>query len=392
MKKSTPIDAQRDVQRAVCGRPTDLNQMIGNFNAAKPSDCSPRQSVTSPLSAFERTKRKKQSRQSLYHNVVFDNGGQFNNFGAFKEMDPALDCEGTHWPKSPTVARNRISELESIITKQLAELNLRGIQIAELCNVRQQQDSELLVACDKIDRLSKLIALFQDAVTRHETDAAAAKLKLIQSDKEKTALRAQLDTALTESTALLQRALSAETAFNDREIGIVAIQEKIEQIKASEKIRLATAIEDVSRQYHNELNQKSTHFKNQIRMIESIVAERNAQVVEIEEARAKLTYRYDDLAKIVDTLECKQQLTQNKIESQISTIEVLETILSVEREAAELKIGQLTAEFQRGCLEHAAVERASATMRKEIVLLLPKLAARQDETSRPVDTSVPATR
>jgi len=95
-------------------------------------------------------------------------------------------------------------------------------------------------------------------------------------------------------------------------------------------------------------------------------------VAEIEEARAKLIYRYDDLAKIVDALECKQQLAQNKIDSQISTIEVLETILSVEREAAELKIGQLTAELQRGCLEHAAVERASATMRKEIVLLLPK--------------------
>jgi chromosome segregation ATPase len=313
--------------------------------------------------------------------------------GMFEETESALDAEGRRWPRLSTVSRDRVSELESTITKLSAELILRCTQVADLYNIRQQQANELLIACDEIDSLSKSIDALHNTMTQREIEATTTGQKLIQLDKENITLRLELERALKESAKLLQRLLEVETAFNDREITIVSTQEKNSQLKAemtttrAESIRLAAAIEKENQRHCNELNQQSAHFKDQIRKIEGIAAERSMQVKDLEEARAKLANRCDDLTKTVDALKSARQNARKKIESQ--TVEVLETLLRIEKESAEIKITELTAELQRARLEHSAAERASAGIRENIVLLLPKLAAlRSLPTSSELDTSI----
>ena len=130
----------------------------------------------------------------------------------------ALDAGGRRWPELPIGPRNRIITLESKIAEQSAELNQRCTQVADLCNIREQQAIELHDACDQIDRLSESIAGLQVTIVQHETETAAAKQKLILLDKERFILRAQLDKAKVECADLLQRSLRAETAHNDKDM------------------------------------------------------------------------------------------------------------------------------------------------------------------------------
>jgi chromosome segregation ATPase len=354
-----------------------------------------------------------------------------------------LDAEGRHWPELPSVPQNRIATLESKIAKQSAELTQRCSQVADLCNIREQQAIELHNACDQMDCLSESIAGLQDTIVQHETEAAAAKQKLLLSDNEKFALRAQLDKAKAECADLLQRSLRAETAVNDKDMVIASTQEKVENLKAkliaipaetirlrtaieeeantrrrheldrqrahfesqindkdmviastqeevenlkakliaipAETIRLTTAIEEeASTRHRHDLDQQRAHFESQIKKLEGIVVQRDMLLKDLEIARAKLAEHCNDLSKTVTALESTRRLAQERIELQTGNIQALETLFRIQREALELKIKELTVELQRERVKHTASERTSAAIRKNIVLLLPKLVARRD--------------
>lgn len=302
---------------------------------------------------------------------------------AFEETGATFDSQGRHWPEL-SVARNHVREFENTISEQSAELILRRTQIAELCNVRQQQENELLAACDEIDRLRKLAIALQDTVKQHDADADAAEQKRELLDKDTFALRAQLDKTLEESAELSQRLLSVETELNDTKMATVIAQEEVEPLKAqlttktAETIKLAAAIDEANRRHRIELNQQSELFEKRIKKIEAVAAMRDTQVKDLETTRLDLAMRCQDLAKTVDALASTQQDAREKIEYQVKHIEALESLFRVERETAERKIMELKAEMERERLEHSAAERASAAMRKDIVLLLPKLAERQN--------------
>src|SRR5664279_1392923 len=354
-----------------------------------------------------------------------------------------LDAEGRHWPELPSVPQNRIATLESKIAKQSAELTQRCSQVADLCNIREQQAIELHNACDQMDCLSESIAGLQDTIVQHETEAAAAKQKLLLSDNEKFALRAQLDKAKAECADLLQRSLRAETAVNDKDMVIASTQEEVENLKAkliaipaetirlttaieeeantrrrheldrqrahfesqindkdmviastqeevenlkakiiaipAETIRLTTAIEEEANTRHrHDLDRQRAHFESQIKKREGIVVERDMLLKDLEIAHAKLAEHCSDLSKTVTALESTRRLAQERIELQTGNIQALETLFRIQREALELKIKELTVELQRERVKHTASARTSAAIRKNIVLLLPKLVARRD--------------
>ena len=277
----------------------------------------------------------------------------------------------------------------------------RCTQVADLCNIREQQAIELHDACDQIDRLSEFIAGLQDTIVQHETEATAAKQKLLLSENENFALRLQLDKVKGECADLLQRSLRAETALNDKNMVIASTQEKIDNLNTkliaipAETIRLAAAIkEEASTRHRHELNQQRAYFDNQIKKLEGIIGERDILLKDMEIARAKLAERCNDLSKIVSVFESTRQLARDRNELQTGHIHTLETLFRVEREANELKIRELAAELKRERVERTAAECTSAAIRKNIVPLLPKDAfqrklpySREQEKSGPQNTA-----
>jgi hypothetical protein len=314
------------------------------------------------------------------------NTEQGGNPGTVRRADPPVDPDGRRWPKLPPVPGTSVKALENALAEQSAELALRCAQIADLCNIRQQQATELQIACDEIERLCGSIAELQATVAERESDTAAAMQNLVHSEKEKMALRAQLEKVQQDSAGALRRLLEAETELNDKELAIASALERIEElkeqlaIKPEETARIAAAVDEADQRHRSELNRRSMHFEEQIKKFEGMIADRDAEIKNIQMARAKADMRCDDLARTIAALEKEQQQACEKIDSRANHVEFLETVLKVEREQSEQKISELNAELERARQKHSAAERATAEMRKDIVLLLPKLAARR---SRP---------
>ena len=319
-----------------------------------------------------------------------------------QRKNAVLDAEGRWWPELPVVPHDRIATLESEIAKQSSELIQRCTQVADLCNIREQQAIELRDACDQIDRLSESIAGLQDTIVQHETEVGAAKQKLLLSENENFALRVQLDKSKSERAALLQRSLRAETALNDKNMVIASAQDKIDNLNAkliaipAETIKLAMAIkEEANTRHRHELNQQRTCFDNQIKKLEDMAAKRDILIKDLEIARAKLAERCHDLSKTVSIFESTLRLARDRIESQTGHICTLETLFRIEREANELKIKELTVNLDRECVERSVTERTSAAIRKNIVSLLQNDApqrnlphSREQKKSMPYYTAV----
>jgi chromosome segregation ATPase len=316
-------------------------------------------------------------------------------------LDATLDADGRRWPTHLPTPRDSKNELENKIKELSAELSSRYVQIADLSNVRQQQDSELEAAREVINNISKSVAALQDAIANHESEAAAAQQALAQSKQEKTALaaaaqqalalskqenatlRMQLEKAKKESATSLKHSLSVEVAFNDREVAIASARETIEFLrrdvaaKTIEASNLRAKIKEDDRRHCIELKQQDAHFKIQIKKLEAMVAERDMRIEELDKTHSKLVERCNGLAKTVNALEGTKRSAGEKTKYQNDRVERLETLLRVEREAAEIKIKDLTTELQRERLAHSAAETRSVAAQNDIVPLSPKLSARR---------------
>jgi chromosome segregation ATPase len=320
-----------------------------------------------------------------------------------RRADTFVDAEGRHWPKhlpspksreaAPQIREpapeNREVPRDGKASDQSVELVLRCIQVADLYNKLQEHTAELTDAHQEIDDLRASITDLQDTITQQETEAAAAKQSLDHSNQEKVALQEQLDQAKGETAELLQRLLKAETALNDGDIAVVSAQEKVEPLTADLNAKttelaelkdrldeLNKRLEEDAQRHRDELSRQRTQFEDKISELETLAAQREAQAKDAEVARAAFAEQCGDLAKTVDALAGEQQYTQKKRDTQEALVQTLEALLRAEREAAEFKLREVTAELQRERQERSAAETASAAMRNDLVLLLPKLAAR----------------
>jgi chromosome segregation ATPase len=256
----------------------------------------------------------------------------------FENAAASYDGEGRRWPKPLTIPRDRIRELEGAIAKLSTELTLRCAQVADLYNIRQQQEAELLNSCDEIDQLGKVIEEIQRKLVWCESDAAVENHKLVLLASENNALRLQLENV-------------------QREVALA------------------------NQQHQNELNQLSDKFNGQIRIFEETAIERNKDLENLEASRAKLTTRIHDLTIMVDSFECDKKHSREKFIGH--AVETFETILMVERKSAESKIRELTDELRRERLNHSTAVCASGPTRKDIVI---PFSRRFPQQSQPISS------
>ena len=373
--------------------PNRLARHGGASNSASRSG-SPHRSADPPLPAIAGIQRKTQSPQKPPPRAGFGNSEPRANSAYSEQPDATFDADGRRWPTLLPAPRNFKGELEDKIKELSEELTLRCIQIADLCNIRQQQDAELQAARDVIDNLDKSITMLQGAITEQESEAAAAQQALALSNKENTELRTQLEKMQSDSAALLKRSLNIEVAFNDREVAIASVREKVEFLKrdvaakTTEATSLRATIKETNRRHRDELSQQDVQFRIQIKKLEVMLAERDMRLKELDKTHSELVEQYDGLAKTLDSLESTERSAGETTKSQNNMVELLETLLRVEREAAEIKIKDLTAELKRERSHRSAAASSSAAARKDIVLLSPKLAARRSRANEhELDTS-----
>jgi chromosome segregation ATPase len=300
--------------------------------------------------------------------------------------NPAFDAAGRRWPIVPIPPQNRISELENTVAKLSAEVNLRCTQVADLYNNQQERANDVLAACDEIDLLGKAIDSLQGTVTQRETEAAAAERKAIELEKENATLRLDLDNARKEMAELSQRLLSVETAFNnretsfnDRELSIVAAQERNSQLnneliaKWDDANKLIMTIEKANEERRNKFNHLCAQLYNKIENIESVAAEQNALVKNLELARAMLIDYCDSLTKTASAIEnMRGDLRKDFITKAKYIFELAHT---VNCKSAAPKTTELSAGLRHERSEHSSVEGTSADRPENVVLHLPKASA-----------------
>jgi chromosome segregation ATPase len=293
------------------------------------------------------TKRRLPARSREVFTLEEKHNDGFAIFDLIERVEDTVDADGRHWPKLPSAPRNWAKELEATIARQKNELSTRCLQIADLCNVKQQQAEALMVARDVIESLDNSVTSLQESLTQRENEAAAVKQKLLHSGEENSALRDQLVTTKKEFAELLQKDLELNTAFNDREIAIVTAREKLTSLEAElsakteENAWLAAMIEEIGKR-HNESNKSYTQLEHHIEALNTSLAAGNEQIIKLNEIVAKLCARCIELVQCNRNLESEKKETFETLVSQTNRIKSLETALRAEREVAEKKITQLS--------------------------------------------------
>lgn len=312
-----------------------------------------------------------------------------DGIGIVREPPPLLEADRRQWPQLP-VPEVDVQALKDRIDEQASELDRRNIEIAELCVQRQTQAGELKIARSEIETQRQSLAELQQIAAQHEVNAAAAAQKLIRAESEKAVLQTQFNEELATTTELSNRLLDIGVALNDKIVDIATHQDSIERLRAELAAALAhthrkvtEAEEKVDQRHCEERKLQVAGFEKRLAGAQALIAERDRQIETLEKAYAELAGCCDGLSRQIVALEDAQQQAGVALHSQSQHIDFLETMLNVERDNAQATLKALVAEFDRERQEIADRERQSAEFRKNIVLLLPKLAARRPAEAGP---------
>ena len=300
-----------------------------------------------------------------------------------EQVAPTVDADGRHYPRLEALPRNRERELELALKDQWRELSERCVQIAELCNVQQQQAAELQTARDALADLDKSVGLLEAALAQQESETAAAKQALARTEEETAALGAQLEAAQNVAAQSQQRARDLKAAFDERGAELLSARRRIEALEAelsaktAECEKLAAPIEEERQQHREEVQQQRVRHEIEVGRLTRLLKEHEQQLDALQGAHTRVAKRYEELARSSKELETTHKTACDHVKSQAELIQVLESLLKVERDTAAGKIAEMTVALEQERAARAEAEQASATMRKDIVQLLPKLVARR---------------
>lgn len=204
--------------------------------------------------------------------------------------------------------------------------------------------------------------------------------------KERSALQAELDASVRNSSVFATRLLDAQIAITNRDTRIASAEEKFNRIRVAltntqtEKYELIAVIKNSSLLHRSELNDQIRSFQDQLRKIGEIVSDQNVQIEDLKNERAKLAEKLEDVVKSVVAHEGARQDMEAQIDSQSKHISLLEYWLKAERSTSDRKLCKLMTELHRGREESYFADAISMTAREQTIPFAPKLAAPRDRT------------
>jgi chromosome segregation ATPase len=295
-----------------------------------------------------------------------------------KDAETTIDTDGRHWP-TVYIPRDGMRDLQNTLKEQKTELLARCVQIADLYNKHQQQAAELEIAHEAIAGLDKAVTVLRKALAQQEGETAAAHRALALADDEKNSLRAQVGKAINESIQLQETVLNLNEAADsnaarlrlveaalstangkiatlavtatetnqrhnkerDQQKAQFAIERNALEValagKEVELEELNIASKEAIQRYQNELNLQKEQFAFERKTLEDAVTAAEMQLNELKSISMQLLKRCNYFVEKVSALEATNKIADDKIRSQADNIVLLETLLRVEREGAELK-------------------------------------------------------
>ena len=374
--------------------------------------------VSKTLRAFEEAKSEKLSLQSVLNNTRIAYSKLREDLTNAEKKAATLDTECIRLREVLTVAQQSLNALEATRAEQSAELTARRAQINEFQRLVQQQAIDLQITREESQRATERANLADKRMGQLEAETAAASQKAMLADQERSTVQSLRDKALNDAAQMLRRLLDMDKAYVTTQARLKKVETALAEAQ-SERIRLATALEDATETHRKETIAQNARFaalqarsqlsdklldesrqtlaaraeemgafgrrlaettlsrgaiETKFNQIENALAERDAQIKKLDEARAMLTERNAELVRAVGTRESAYNRAQEKIQAQDDLVEVLEGQIRASRETAELQIENLKAQLQREQLDRSMAQGALEAGRKDIARLFRELS------------------
>ena len=399
----------------------DVEHKVGELDSIRSSFGKLLDPVGKALRALEEAKSEKISLQGALNNIRITNNKLRADLDVTEKKVAVLDSECSRLRESLTVAQQKMSSVETTRVEQTNELTTRRAQVADLQRRLQQQGAELQVARDEYRRLGERVTLGDKRAVQLESESEALRQKFLVTDKERTTLKLSLEKAYSELSQVSQRLLDTDKALASSQNRVQKAELALSETQA-ERHRIAGTLDDINQKHQNEISAYRTNQETlqarctlteklldearqslmeraeevrtfdrrladstrmhgvigeKLGLIEEALAERNARIKELDQARAALAEQNDLLTKAVSTRENAYNRAQEHILSLEERIQLLESEAKAIRQTNETEIEMLNAKLQREQIARTMAEGAVEAGRKDISRLLQEVATAQ---------------
>jgi len=412
----------------------DAEHKIGELETIKLSIAKLVDPVCNTLRDYEETKSEKLILQRALNSTRDACNELRDDLGAAEKKAAAFKAECIRLQEIVATAQQSVAALERSKTEQLAELSAYRSHIAELQRHAQQQASDLQLTCDENRRLGERVATADQRTVQLEGQAQTAQQKAMQANQERAAMQASLDKTLGELAQTARRLSDADKALASTQARLKAMETNLAEVQA-ERSRLAAALDEANHQHRDKMNLLNSRFETvQARAIltenvleearqalmaraneihtferrvieastahdvvaeklsrtEAVLAERELQIKDLEQARMVLTEQVHKLIQAATAREGAYDGAQQTIKEQKDLVEMLEVQLNAARSSNEMQFEHLNAQLQREQLDRSMAEGALEAGRKDVARLLHEIGALRGQSLAEGATEAPA--
>ncbi len=397
----------------------DAEHKIGELEIIKLSIAKLVDPVCNTLRDYEEAKSEKLILQRALNTTRDACNKLRDDLGAAEKKVTAFKAECTRLQEIAEVAKQGVAALERSNTKQLSELAAHLTHIAELQRVAQQQASDLQLARDENRRLGERVATADRRTVQLEDQAQTAQQQARQANQERASMQASLDKTLRELAQTSRRLSDAEKALASTQARLKAMETNLAEVQA-ERARLSAGLDEANHQHRDKMNSLDSRFEavqarssltenllNEARQaliaradeirtferrvieastahgvvaeklscVEAVLAERELQINDLEQARMALTEQVHKLVEAATAREGTYDGAQQRIREQSDLVERLQDQLNAAHRSNEIQIENLNAQLQREQLGRSMAEGALEAARKDLSRLLQEIAA-----------------
>jgi chromosome segregation ATPase len=397
----------------------DAEHKIAELDTIKLSIAKLLDPVTSALRSYEEAKSEKLILQRALDNAQEVCSKLRDDLAAVQKKAHAFKAECARLHEVATVATQNMAALERNNSRQLAELAEHRTRAAELQNLAQRQASELQLARIESLRLGERATAADQKIVQLEAELEAIRQQAKQITHERAAVQASLDKTFNELAQTGRRLSEAEKAHASTRARLQAAERNLADAQA-ERSQLSATLDEAVHQHRDKLNVLGSRLEtvqarsslaenllnearqalasraDEIRALErrlieastaqgataeklsvaeAALAEREAQIKDLEAERAALTEHGRKLIQLANEREVANREAQQQMAEQNDLVTRLQDELAAARGSHEVKIEDLKAQLQREQLDRSMAEGALEGARKEMARLLAEISA-----------------